>query len=133
MPVPDEVAVPTDVVMQKLVAEQIGKVNGRASPGFDCVAAPFIKYATVLLRPRLTSWSAYRALNEFMCWSHTLAGSSRCFLIRPAYLEHVVGSMQSVPHCTKRGHFLIPIAIVCLLSVALCTLHVCKCSTLAYY
>eukprot|EP00983_Pelagomonas_calceolata_P030030 940152-Pelagomonas_calceolata.AAC.1 len=52
MPVPDEVAVPTDVVMQKLVAEQIGKMNGRPSPGFDSVAVPLIKYATVLC-PRL--------------------------------------------------------------------------------
>eukprot|EP00983_Pelagomonas_calceolata_P008720 284276-Pelagomonas_calceolata.AAC.1 len=33
--------------MQKLVAEQIGKMNGHASPGFDC-AVPLIKYATVL-------------------------------------------------------------------------------------
>eukprot|EP00983_Pelagomonas_calceolata_P133159 1161940-Pelagomonas_calceolata.AAC.2 len=48
MPAPDEVAVPADAVMQKLVAKQIGKMSGRASPGFDCSAAPFIKYATVL-------------------------------------------------------------------------------------
>eukprot|EP00983_Pelagomonas_calceolata_P010712 346399-Pelagomonas_calceolata.AAC.1 len=43
MSVSDEVAVPTYVVIQKLVAEQVGKMNGHASPGFDCVAAPFIK------------------------------------------------------------------------------------------
>eukprot|EP00983_Pelagomonas_calceolata_P039299 1137137-Pelagomonas_calceolata.AAC.1 len=29
-------------------SKQIGKMNGRASPGFDCVAAPFIKYAAVV-------------------------------------------------------------------------------------
>eukprot|EP00983_Pelagomonas_calceolata_P105366 1159123-Pelagomonas_calceolata.AAC.8 len=81
MPVQDEVAVPTDAVMQKLVAEQIGKMNGRASPGFDCVAASFTKYATVLL-PQPDG-----ALNTIMFWSHTLAGSSSCFLIRPAYLS----------------------------------------------
>eukprot|EP00983_Pelagomonas_calceolata_P072013 1151486-Pelagomonas_calceolata.AAC.3 len=59
MPVPDEVAVPTDADMQRLVAEQIGEMNGRASPGFDCVAAPFIKYATVP-RPRLTGQGTER-------------------------------------------------------------------------
>ena len=51
MPAPDEVAAPSTVVMQNLVAEHIGKMNGHASPGFDCVAAPFIKHATAL-RPR---------------------------------------------------------------------------------
>jgi len=34
--------------MLALVAEQIGKMNGRASPGFDCVAASFIKNAVVV-------------------------------------------------------------------------------------
>eukprot|EP00983_Pelagomonas_calceolata_P064886 1148341-Pelagomonas_calceolata.AAC.1 len=29
------------------------EMNGRASPGFDCVAAPFTKYATVL-RPQMS-------------------------------------------------------------------------------
>eukprot|EP00983_Pelagomonas_calceolata_P005928 196676-Pelagomonas_calceolata.AAC.1 len=53
LPVPDEVALPTIAAMQKLVAEQIGKMSRRASLGFDCVAAPFIKYATVL-RPRMS-------------------------------------------------------------------------------
>eukprot|EP00983_Pelagomonas_calceolata_P107336 1159332-Pelagomonas_calceolata.AAC.10 len=48
MPAPDEALEPTDIVMQKLVAEQIGKVNGRASTGIDCVADHFIKYAPVL-------------------------------------------------------------------------------------
>jgi hypothetical protein len=52
MPEPDAVAVPSEQAIQGLVAAQIGKMNGRASPGFDCVAAPFIKYATVV-RPRV--------------------------------------------------------------------------------
>jgi hypothetical protein len=37
--------------MQMMVAEQIKKMNGRASPGFDCVAALLIKHA-VVVRPR---------------------------------------------------------------------------------
>ena len=40
---------PSESVMQMLVAVQIKKINGRASPGFDCVAAPFIKHAVVIL------------------------------------------------------------------------------------
>jgi hypothetical protein len=51
MPVPDVAVTPSESVMQMLVAEQIKKMNGRASPGFDCVAAPFIKHA-VVIRPR---------------------------------------------------------------------------------
>eukprot|EP00983_Pelagomonas_calceolata_P125291 1161196-Pelagomonas_calceolata.AAC.3 len=38
--------------MRGLVAKQIGKMNGRASPGLDCVAAPLIKYAAVV-RPQV--------------------------------------------------------------------------------
>ena len=37
--------------MLALVAEQIGKMNGYASPGFDCVAASFIQNA-VVVRPK---------------------------------------------------------------------------------
>eukprot|EP00983_Pelagomonas_calceolata_P117221 1160393-Pelagomonas_calceolata.AAC.8 len=59
MPVPDGVASPTLAAMQQLVAEQIGKTNGHASPGFDCVAAPFIKYATVFC-PRMSGWGTER-------------------------------------------------------------------------
>ena len=51
MPVPDASITPSESVMQMLVAEQIKKMNGRASPGFNCVAAPFIKHA-VVIRPR---------------------------------------------------------------------------------
>eukprot|EP00983_Pelagomonas_calceolata_P065438 1148593-Pelagomonas_calceolata.AAC.1 len=42
-----------------LVAKQIGKMNGRASPGFDCVAAPFIKYAAA---PPQRLWCARGAM-----------------------------------------------------------------------
>eukprot|EP00983_Pelagomonas_calceolata_P049385 1141494-Pelagomonas_calceolata.AAC.3 len=48
MPEPDAVVVPSEEEIQGLVAEQIGKMNGRASPGFDCMAAPLIKYAAVV-------------------------------------------------------------------------------------
>eukprot|EP00983_Pelagomonas_calceolata_P023467 739235-Pelagomonas_calceolata.AAC.1 len=59
IPEPDAVAVPSEEEMQGLVAEQIGKMNGRASPGFDCVAAPLIKYAAVV-RPRFNGWGTER-------------------------------------------------------------------------
>eukprot|EP00983_Pelagomonas_calceolata_P016607 524042-Pelagomonas_calceolata.AAC.1 len=52
MPEPDAVAVPSEEEMQGLVAEQIGEMNGRAFPGFDCLAAPCIEYAAVA-RPRV--------------------------------------------------------------------------------
>eukprot|EP00983_Pelagomonas_calceolata_P012310 393734-Pelagomonas_calceolata.AAC.1 len=52
MPEPDTVAVPSEEEMQGLVVKHIGKMNGRALSGFDCVAAPFIKYAA-LVRPRV--------------------------------------------------------------------------------
>ena len=42
---------PSSDTMLALMAEQIGKMNGRASPGFDCVAASFIKNA-VVVRPK---------------------------------------------------------------------------------
>ena len=37
--------------MLSLAAEQIGKINGRASPGIDCVAASFIRNA-IVVRPK---------------------------------------------------------------------------------
>ena len=37
--------------MLALAAEQIGKINGRASPGIDCVAASFIRNA-IVVRPK---------------------------------------------------------------------------------
>jgi len=45
---PGTIDPPSSNTMLALVAEQIGKMNGRASPGFDCVAASFIKYAVVV-------------------------------------------------------------------------------------
>eukprot|EP00983_Pelagomonas_calceolata_P026476 831334-Pelagomonas_calceolata.AAC.1 len=59
MPEPDSVALPSEEEMQGLVAEQVGKMNGRASLGFDCVAAPFIKYA-VVVRPRVNGQGTER-------------------------------------------------------------------------
>ena len=50
VPEPDVVSAPFEVAMQGLVAEQFKKMNGSASPGFDCVAPLFIKY-TVVVRP----------------------------------------------------------------------------------
>jgi len=48
----DVVDAPDLTTFQGLVAQQISKMNAQASPGFDCVAAPFIKHA-VVERPRL--------------------------------------------------------------------------------
>ena len=50
MPAPDTIDPPSSDTMLALVcvAEQIGKMNGHASPGFDCVAAFFIKNAVVV-------------------------------------------------------------------------------------
>eukprot|EP00983_Pelagomonas_calceolata_P010923 353453-Pelagomonas_calceolata.AAC.1 len=59
MPEPDTVAVPSEEEIQGLVAEQMGKMNGRASPGFDCVAAPIIKYAAVV-RQQVNGWGTER-------------------------------------------------------------------------
>eukprot|EP00983_Pelagomonas_calceolata_P102964 1158866-Pelagomonas_calceolata.AAC.11 len=59
LPAPDEVTAPKRAAMQGLVAEQIGKTNEHASLGFGCVAAPFIKYATVLC-PRMSGWGTER-------------------------------------------------------------------------
>jgi exonuclease III len=51
IPEPDSVPVPSLDSMRSLVADQIKKMNGSASPGFDEIAAPFIKGA-VVLRPK---------------------------------------------------------------------------------
>jgi len=51
MPVPDVAVTPSESVKQMLVAEQIKKMNGCASPGIDRVAVPLIKHA-VVIRPR---------------------------------------------------------------------------------
>jgi hypothetical protein len=59
MPVPDTIDAPSIDTMLALVIEQIGKMNGRASPDFDCVAAPFIKNA-VMIRPKLNGRGSER-------------------------------------------------------------------------
>jgi hypothetical protein len=51
MPAPDTIDPPSSDTMLALVAEQIGKMNGRASPGYDCVTASSIKNAAVV-RPK---------------------------------------------------------------------------------
>jgi len=48
---PDTIDPPSSNTMLALVAEQIGKMNGRASPGFDCVATSVIENA-VVVRPK---------------------------------------------------------------------------------
>ena len=48
MPAPDTNDPPNSDTVLALVAELIGKMNGHASPGFDCVAASFIKKAVVV-------------------------------------------------------------------------------------
>eukprot|EP00983_Pelagomonas_calceolata_P118979 1160557-Pelagomonas_calceolata.AAC.2 len=52
IPEPDSVSAPSLDTMRSLVAEQIKKMNGSVSSGFDEVAAPFIKGA-VVLQPKL--------------------------------------------------------------------------------
>ena len=44
MPAPDTIDPPSSDTMLALVAEQIGKLNGRASPGFDCVAVIYYRW-----------------------------------------------------------------------------------------
>ena len=43
MPAPDTINPPNSNTMLALVAEQKGEMNGRASPGFDCVAVPLLR------------------------------------------------------------------------------------------
>lgn len=50
---PDVVQAPDLITFQRLVAQAISKLNAKASPGFDVVTAPFIKYA-VVQRPRMS-------------------------------------------------------------------------------
>jgi len=66
MPAPDTIDPPSSDTMLALVAEQIGKMNGRASPGFDCVAASFIKNA-VEVRPKPDGLGSERVTLSFHC------------------------------------------------------------------
>ncbi len=45
MPEPDALELPEANDLYPVVCEFMRKLNVRASPGFDCIAAPFIKYA----------------------------------------------------------------------------------------
>jgi len=64
---PDVVEPPDLTTIQGLVARQIGKMNAQASPGFDCVAAPFIKYAVVQrLRPSGRGYDRVNVLEPYI-------------------------------------------------------------------
>ncbi len=45
MPDPDALELPEANDLYPVVCKFMPKLNVRASPGFDCIAAPFIKYA----------------------------------------------------------------------------------------
>eukprot|EP00983_Pelagomonas_calceolata_P023562 742712-Pelagomonas_calceolata.AAC.1 len=70
--------------MQGLVAKQIGKMNGRASPDFDCVAAPFIKHAA-MVRPRVNGRGTER-VNVLVPYIARLSKLS-CSMTRFAFLN----------------------------------------------
>eukprot|EP00983_Pelagomonas_calceolata_P049960 1141734-Pelagomonas_calceolata.AAC.4 len=106
MPVLDEVAAPTLAAMQKLVAEQIGKMNGRASLGFYCVAARFIKYTTVL-HPCMSGRGTehVNVLEPFIGWLTKLLFDKACI---PDCWKHA-----KLTPLYDTGHSLIPTAITC--------------------
>jgi len=81
MPVPEVAVTPSESVMQMLVAEQNKKMNGHASPGFDCVAAPFIKHA-VVIRLKAEGRGTER-VNVLVPYLGRLLS---CCMTRPAYL-----------------------------------------------
>ena len=110
MPAPDTIDPPSSDTMLALVAEQIGKLNGRASPGFDCVAASFIKNA-VVIRPKPDG-----------------RGSERVNVLAPyiAQLFNLLYDKVCIPTCWKRSSalcirkapFWTPTITACWLSVA---------------
>jgi hypothetical protein len=106
MPVPVAAVTPSESVMQMLVAEQIKKMNGRASPGFDCVAAPFIKHA-VVIRARTEGHGTER-VNVSVPYFGRLY---KLLHDRPAYLP--AGSTRGSFPYTRRGHSLTQTAIAC--------------------
>ena len=64
---PDVVGPPDLTTIQGLVARQIGKMNAQASPGFDCVSAPFIKHAVVQrLRPSGRGYDRVNVLEPYI-------------------------------------------------------------------
>ena len=79
MPAPDTIDPPSSNTMLALVAEQIGKMNGRASPGFNCVAASFIKNA-VVVRPKPDGRGSERVnvLAPYIAWLFNLLYDKAC-------------------------------------------------------
>ena len=114
MPVPVTQQLRPLSVVQMLVAEQIKKMNGRASPGFDCVAAPFIKHA-VVIRPRTEGRGTERVnvLVPYFGRLFKLLHDKACI---PACWKHA----RLTPY-TRRGHSLTQTAIACWLCVGPCT------------
>ena len=114
MPAPDTINPPSSDTMLALVAEQMGKMNGRASPGFDCVAASYIKNA-VVVRPNPDG-----------------RGSERVNILAPyiAQLFNLLYDKVCIPACWKQAKlsplykkipFWTPTSNACWLSsVALC-------------
>eukprot|EP00983_Pelagomonas_calceolata_P026276 825144-Pelagomonas_calceolata.AAC.1 len=45
MPEPDVIELPNAATLYPIVCEYMREMNAKTSPGFDVVAAPFIKYA----------------------------------------------------------------------------------------
>eukprot|EP00983_Pelagomonas_calceolata_P061438 1146839-Pelagomonas_calceolata.AAC.1 len=81
---PDSVSALSLDTMRSLVADQIKKMNGSASPGFDEIAAPFIQGADILW-PKLNGTESVSVLEPFVakiltllhgkaripaCWKH---------------------------------------------------------------
>ena len=87
MPAPDAIDPPSNDTMLALVAEQIGRMNGRASPGFDCVAASFIQKAVVV-------WSKLDG-----------RGSERVNVLTPyiAQLFNLLYDKACIPACWKQA------------------------------
>ena len=87
MPAPDTIDPSSSDTMLALVAEQMGKMNGRASPGFDCVAASYIKNA-VVVRPNPDG-----------------RGSERVNILAPyiAQLFNLLYDKACIPACWKQA------------------------------
>ena len=87
IPAPDTIDPPSNDTMLALVAEQIGRMNGRASPGFDCVAASFIQKAVVV-------WSKLDG-----------RGSERVNVLTPyiAQLFNLLYDKACIPACWKQA------------------------------
>jgi len=87
MPAPETIDPPSSDTMLALVTEQIGKMNGRASPGFDCVAASLIKNA-VVVRPKSDG-----------------RGSERVNVLAPyiAQLFNLLYDKACIPACWKQA------------------------------